>query len=96
MRLCRAEKGKVGLKIATYNIWNEESMNRRFDSLVHEINIVDADIIGLQEVTTFFYETYLAQNANYPFHWSLSVFLVQISMLIADLRQVIIMEWLHR
>lgn len=43
-------------------------MDRRFELLVHEINTVNADIIGLQEVTPFFYETYLAQNANYPSH----------------------------
>lgn len=57
------------MRIATYNIWNEnKGMGNRFDQLVNEINRVDADIIGLQEVTSYFYETYLAPNDNYPFH----------------------------
>lgn len=56
------------MKIATYNVWNEnKGVGNRFDQLVHEINSVNADIIGLQEVTPYFYETYLSTKTNYPF-----------------------------
>lgn len=57
------------MKIATYNVWNEnKGVGDRFEQLVNEINSVDSDIIGLQEVTSYFYETYLVSNKNYPFH----------------------------
>lgn len=59
----------IYMKIATYNVWNEnKGVGNRFDQLVNEINSVGSDIIGLQEVTSYFYETYLASNKNYPFH----------------------------
>jgi len=48
------------MKIATYNVWNEiKGMGNRFDQLVEEINNVNADIIGLQEVTTHFFNNIL-------------------------------------
>lgn len=39
------------MKIATYNIWNNEEMNKRYQQIQDEIQAVDADILGLQEVT---------------------------------------------
>jgi endonuclease/exonuclease/phosphatase family metal-dependent hydrolase len=54
------------MKIATYNIWNDNSTNDiRFDQLINEINSVDADIIGLQEVTEDFYSNHLLTKTNY-------------------------------
>lgn len=54
------------MKIATYNVWNEDKgFVNRFDQITHEISSVDADIIGLQEVTPFFYNNYLNKIAGY-------------------------------
>jgi endonuclease/exonuclease/phosphatase family metal-dependent hydrolase len=56
------------MKIATYNVWNEDKgIGKRFKQLIHEINNVDADIIGLQEVTPFFYNTILLKETNYKY-----------------------------
>lgn len=57
------------MKIATYNVWNEnKGISNRFLQLEKEIEEVDADVIGLQEVTPFFYETYLKTNERYSYH----------------------------
>jgi endonuclease/exonuclease/phosphatase family metal-dependent hydrolase len=54
------------MKIATYNVWDEnKGIGKRFKQLIHEINSVDADIIGLQEVTPFFYNSILLKETNY-------------------------------
>ncbi len=43
--------------IATYNVWNDEkTVKLRSAQLIREIRTVDADIIGLQEVTTEVYQ----------------------------------------
>lgn len=56
------------MKIATYNIWNEnKGKGNRFDQLINEINSVGADIIGLQEVTEDFYSNYLLTKTDYDF-----------------------------
>ncbi len=56
------------MKIATYNVWNDnKGMGMRFQQLLKEIQSVDADIIGLQEVTPFFYEKILLQQSGYPY-----------------------------
>ncbi|MGF7146380.1 endonuclease/exonuclease/phosphatase family metal-dependent hydrolase [Anaerotaenia torta] len=56
------------MKIATYNVWNEDKgIGKRFNQLVHEINNVDADIIGLQEVTPYFYNNILVKETNYKY-----------------------------
>ena len=52
------------MKIATYNIWNSESLAVRAEQLIQEINSVSADIIGLQEVPSGFYEA-LIRGTNY-------------------------------
>ncbi|MDO4740770.1 MAG: endonuclease/exonuclease/phosphatase family protein [Eubacteriales bacterium] len=44
------------MKIATYNIWNDESLPGRTEDLLREIVLCGADIIGLQEVPRAFYE----------------------------------------
>lgn len=59
-------KGLIFMKIATYNIWNENKSNR-FDQLINEINTTDADIIGLQEVTENFYSNFLLTKTDYDF-----------------------------
>ena len=56
------------MKIATYNVWNEEKgADIRRKQLIHEIRTVDADIIGLQEVTPDFYQNYLQKDTGYPY-----------------------------
>lgn len=56
------------MKIATYNVWNEnKGIGNRYKQLVHEIKKVDADIIGLQEVTTYFYENILQKELEYSY-----------------------------
>ena len=57
------------MKIATYNIWNDEStLELRAKRIVEEIRAVDADIIGLQEVSTEFYNKHLATETGYVHH----------------------------
>lgn len=56
------------MKIATYNVWNDNNTNDiRFDQLINEINSIDADIIGLQEVTEDFYSNHLLTKTDYDF-----------------------------
>ncbi len=56
------------MKIATYNVWNEvKGIGNRFDQLIDEINKVDADIIGLQEVTTHFFNSILKIRTDYEY-----------------------------
>lgn len=57
------------MKIATYNVWNEnKGKGSRFQQLIQEINTVDADIIGLQEVTPYFYNEVLIKETTYKYH----------------------------
>ena len=58
------------MKIATYNVWNEnKGRGDRFDQLVQEIRSVQADVIGLQEVTPHFYESRLREGAGYLYSY---------------------------
>ena len=57
------------MKIATYNIWNDEAtLKLRAKQIIKEIRAVDADIIGLQEVSTDFYQKHLATESGYVHH----------------------------
>ena len=57
------------MKIATYNIWNDENtLELRTKQILEEIRSVDADIIGLQEVSTDFYKNHLAVESGYVHH----------------------------
>lgn len=61
------------MKIATYNVWNNEweseaERELRIRQLLQVIRKTDADIIGLQEVWTEFYENYLVPESGYPYH----------------------------
>ena len=57
------------MKIATYNIWNDENtLELRTKQILEEIRKVDADIIGLQEVSTNFYKNHLATESGYVHH----------------------------
>lgn len=57
------------MKIATYNIWNDEAtLDFRTAQILDEICKADADIIGLQEVSTAFYNNYLAKVSGYAHH----------------------------
>lgn len=61
-------KGEKLMKIATYNVWNEDKgIGGRFEQLVHEIVCVDADIIALQEVTTKFEHDIRKQKTGYQY-----------------------------
>jgi len=56
------------LRIATYNTWNSEQGGLgRPRQLLHEILRIDADVIGLQEVTSSFFEQ-LGSQAGIPAH----------------------------
>lgn len=54
------------MKIATYNVWNS-NIDKRTEQLFETINNIDADFIGLQEVTPTFYEKLIA-TVKYPYH----------------------------
>jgi len=57
------------MKIATYNVWNDKNtLKLRAKQIVKEICIVNADIIGLQEVSTEFYNNYLVKESGYVHH----------------------------
>lgn len=57
------------MKIATYNIWNDETtLELRAKQIMEEICRVNADIIGLQEVSTAFYNNYIANESGYVHH----------------------------
>ena len=54
------------LKIATYNIWNNEEQDKRETHILQELHGTEADVIGLQEVTSDFFENVLAKDKVYP------------------------------
>ena len=54
------------MKIATYNVWNKDIAHRQ-EQLIQEINNIDVDIIGLQEVPPIFW-TELIDQSKYKFH----------------------------
>ena len=57
------------MKIATYNIWNDENtLELRTKQILEEIRLVNADIIGLQEVSTDFYKNHLVVESGYVHH----------------------------
>ena len=57
------------MKIATYNIWNDEAtLELRAKQIIEEIRAVEADVIGLQEVSTEFYKNHLATESGYVHH----------------------------
>ena len=57
------------MKIATYNIWNDENtLELRAKQIIQEIRLVNADIIGLQEVSTEFYNNYIVKESGYLHH----------------------------
>ena len=51
------------MKIATYNVWYPE-IEVRAKQLLEEINRIDADVIGLQEVPLSLYEE-IVQDCKY-------------------------------
>ena len=56
------------MKIATYNVWNDTgNIDVRTAHLIREINNVDADIIGLQEVLPDFWDN-LIKHTDYKYH----------------------------
>jgi len=44
------------MRIATYNIWNSETLHARTEDLLREIRMANADVIGLQEAPRAFFE----------------------------------------
>jgi len=56
------------MRLATYNIWNDKkTIDRRLPQLIEEITAIDADIIGLQEVTQPVFDA-LAEGLGYVHH----------------------------
>ncbi len=56
------------MKFATYNVWNEnKGRGNRFEQLINEIHCVDADIIGLQEITEHFFNNFLTKKTGYKY-----------------------------
>lgn len=56
------------LRIVTYNIWNnDEGQDKRAEKILQELHAVNADIVGLQEVTSEFYEQVLKSDKTYPY-----------------------------
>ena len=56
------------MKIATYNVWNEnKGKGNRYHQLINEINAVNADIIALQEVTTCFFNDFITKVTDYKY-----------------------------
>lgn len=55
------------LKVATYNIWNNEKQDKREKYILQELHMTEADVVGLQEVTTDFYENVLMKDVVYPY-----------------------------
>ena len=56
------------MRLATYNIWNEtKGRGNRTDQIINEITSINADIVGLQEVTfpTF---NILTEKLAYRYH----------------------------
>jgi endonuclease/exonuclease/phosphatase family metal-dependent hydrolase len=54
------------MRIATYNVWNESrNMESRVEQLITEINLAEADVIGLQEVTEYFFNNHLKTKTHY-------------------------------
>lgn len=61
-------RNQCTLRIATYNIWNnDEGQDKRAEKILQEIHAVNADIVGLQEVTSEFYEQVLKKDKAYPY-----------------------------
>lgn len=62
-------KNKCTLRVATYNIWNDDlGQEKRAVPILQEIHAIHADVIGLQEVTEDFYQTYLCTDAEFSYH----------------------------
>ena len=56
------------MRLATYNIWNEnKGKGNRTEQIIAEIKSVNADIIGLQEVTRPIFDI-LTENLDYSYH----------------------------
>ena len=51
------------MRIATYNVWNND-IDIRKEQLIDEINSIDVDIIGLQEISIGFW-VYLKEKVKY-------------------------------
>jgi endonuclease/exonuclease/phosphatase family metal-dependent hydrolase len=54
------------MKIATYNVWND-NIDIRIDQLIKEIDNIDVDLIGLQEVPPNFWAELLGKT-KYPYN----------------------------
>ncbi|MBQ8169062.1 endonuclease/exonuclease/phosphatase family protein [bacterium] len=55
------------MKIASYNIWNSSTNAKRFNQIAEEINEINADIIGLQEVPDRNYHDQLLKLCEYKY-----------------------------
>ena len=56
------------MRIATYNIWNEnKGIGNRIEQILKEIRNVGADLIALQEITPQFYRNHLLNMSEYTY-----------------------------
>ena len=55
------------MKIASYNIWNSSTKAQRLNQIAEEINRINADIIGLQEVSDRNYHDQLLKLCEYQY-----------------------------
>lgn len=56
------------MRIATYNVWNEnKGIGDRTEQILSEIENVNADVIALQEITPWFYQEHLSLLKAYPY-----------------------------
>lgn len=63
--LCAQRGGDM--RVATYNIWNDDAgQEKRAAQIMGELRAVHADVIGLQEVTERFFQTYLGVDCGFP------------------------------
>lgn len=46
---------QCSLRLATYNIWNNDVQDRREKHILEELHKTEAEVVGLQEVTDIFY-----------------------------------------
>ena len=58
---------QCSLRLATYNIWNNDAQIQREKCILEELYKIDAEVVGLQEVTDTFYERVLAKNEVFPY-----------------------------
>lgn len=58
---------QCSLRLATYNIWNNDAQDKREKHILEELHKIEAEVVGLQEVTDTFYENVLTKDEVFPY-----------------------------